>query len=942
MADILYEITGGFFDSVNQDRTYSAEQMNMPYKKIVTDGIFPDKNGGASEDFIVRPDEGMYVSVGIGNALVGGKWAELDSLTVLRVPSNTSAYSRIDSIILRADTSLNVRAVCIVYRQGTEAASPTAPALESSEYVTELRLADITVAAGASTITSANITDQRGTEECPWVAGAIPPTQAQVSEAVDQYFEENPGIFVVDSTFSDSSTNAVQNKVVKAAVDQLTDDVTELNGRLEQVKEDLNTDRNLLGYTVTESANKWNPSEQSVDKKISTASATRGELVDESGCTTSGFISAVKDDIFRWDYSRSIAEEGALLSRGTTVMIVAEYDSYGNCLLVSSTWPTLPYTVQNNDTASIRVTVATMATNSIVFGDSATTQIRYVPYDSSAELERIANIETKVSAVETKVSAVDNLIDIQTSINKWNPDMALSNKGISNATATLGKIIDTSDTTVSGFIPVTKGHTVMWYFSNSVDAPTTMAISSTAVRIAEYDKDFNCLLVTPGFPALPYAVQNSETYYVRLQVATRNWNMVIIDEDNVTTVAFVPYDPNLSIIDKIHNIVAPAPILTLPSKICSVVGLAYWCYFENMLSNGFLKDYTITTEGTLRTRREALKETRANSGVFSKSVSVYQNGNFVTSAIFRINCVTKETAETHHANVLCIGDSKTEAIGKRVRINELVANDDYLTLDFVGTNGSSPTLSEGYSGRNIVDVCTSATLNGNTNIFYDSSISGDIKFNFSLGASALSAVPDIVFIDHGANQYGIAWSTISECYEAIIASIHAYDSNIKVVICVQECTGLAKKPDYTQGNKLGYGLGNSDANYSVPKMVSAFDNRENENVFLCPQYLCVDLYRDFPLALLPVSKDSQLKEYLCLDAVHCGTNINSWNASAEYAMYAYTKRNEIPYAALKASQGVDPATDDGTYWTPIVNPEAGYNKIGEMYYATIKYILSLS
>ena len=729
---------------------------------------------------------------------------------------------------------------------------------------------------------------------------------------------------------------------VQAAIDENTEELAEINGRLHDVKEDLNTDRNLLGYTVTESANRWNPSEQSVDKQISTASATRGELVDESGYTTSGFISAVKGDIFRWDYSSSVAEEGALLNRGTTVLRVAEYDSDGNCLLVTSSWPTLPYTVQNNDTASIRVAVATRATNSIVFGDSATTQIRYVPYDSSAELERIANIETKVSAVETKVSAVDNLIDIQTSINKWNPDLALSNKGISNATATLGEIINASDYSVSGFIPITKGHTVTWYYSSSVDTPTIMSISSTAGRIAEYDKDFNCLLVTPGFPALPYTVQNSEAYYVRLQVVTKNWNMVIIDEDNVTTVAFVPYDPNLSIIDKIHNIVAPTPVLTLPRKICAVVGFPYWCYFENVLSNGFLKDYTVTTEGTLRTRREALKETRANSGVFSKSVSVYQNGNFVTSAIFRINCVTKETAETHHVNVLCIGDSKTEAIGKRVRINELVANDDYLTLDFVGTHGSNPTLSEGYSGRNIVDVCTSATLNGNTNIFYDSSISGDIKFNFSLGVSALSAVPDIVFIDHGANQYGIAWTTISECYEAIIASIHAYDPDIKVVICVQECSGLAKKPDYTQGNKLGYGLGNSEANYSVPKMVTAFDNRENENVFLCPQYLCVDLYRDFPLALLPVSEDSQLKEYLCLDAVHCGTNINNWNASAEYSMYAYVKRNEIPYAALKASQGVDPASDNGTYWTPIVNPEAGYNKIGEMYYAVIKYILSLS
>lgn len=275
MADILYEITGGFFDSVNQDRTYSAEQMNMPYKKIVTDGIFPDKNGGASEDFIVRPDEGMYVSVGIGNALVGGKWAELDSLTVLRVPSNTSAYSRIDSIILRADTSLSVRAVCIVYRQGTEAASPTAPALESSEYVTELRLADITVAAGVSTITAANITDQRGTEECPWVAGAIPPTQAQVSEAVDQYFEENPGIFVVDPAFSNSSTNAVQNKVVKAAVDQLTDDVAGLNGRLDQYEDVFTGD-------VDESVQHWLDEHPEATTTVQDGSLTEAKLTAET------------------------------------------------------------------------------------------------------------------------------------------------------------------------------------------------------------------------------------------------------------------------------------------------------------------------------------------------------------------------------------------------------------------------------------------------------------------------------------------------------------------------------------------------------------------------------------------------------------------------------------------------------------------------------------
>lgn len=232
MADILYEISGGFFDSVNQDRTYSAEQMNMPYKRIVTDGVFPDKNGSGSDDFIVRPDGGMYVSVNTGNALVGGKWAELDSVTVLHVPSNTSANGRIDSIILRADTSASVRAVCIVYRQGTEAASPAAPGLESNENVTELRLADIAVGAGVSTITAANITDQRGSAECPWVAGAIPPTQAQVSTAVEEYLEENPGIFIIDEEFSETSGNAVANKTVTAAISGIQTDITGLNDSL--------------------------------------------------------------------------------------------------------------------------------------------------------------------------------------------------------------------------------------------------------------------------------------------------------------------------------------------------------------------------------------------------------------------------------------------------------------------------------------------------------------------------------------------------------------------------------------------------------------------------------------------------------------------------------------------------------------------------------------
>ena len=40
MADTRYTVDSGFYDSVNQDRLYSADEMNMPYKDIISEGVF--------------------------------------------------------------------------------------------------------------------------------------------------------------------------------------------------------------------------------------------------------------------------------------------------------------------------------------------------------------------------------------------------------------------------------------------------------------------------------------------------------------------------------------------------------------------------------------------------------------------------------------------------------------------------------------------------------------------------------------------------------------------------------------------------------------------------------------------------------------------------------------------------------------------------------------
>lgn len=187
MPDIFQTITGGFFDSVNQDRLYNADQMNMPYKKIVSDGLFFE-GGDGGNIFKVTAAGGMTVNVGPGNALIGGKWAENEDALSVEISGNTSESARVDSVILRLDANIETRAIGIVYRQGAAAA----PALDTSDGIKEFRLANIAVAVNAVAITDVNITDTRGTADCPWVSSIVTPSEAQLTAGVGAYIQQNP------------------------------------------------------------------------------------------------------------------------------------------------------------------------------------------------------------------------------------------------------------------------------------------------------------------------------------------------------------------------------------------------------------------------------------------------------------------------------------------------------------------------------------------------------------------------------------------------------------------------------------------------------------------------------------------------------------------------------------------------------------------------------
>ena len=110
---------------------------------------------------------GREVHVRAGRACVRGHWYRLDAQTTLTIAANASGNPRIDRVVLRLDPSADE--VTAEVLQGTPAASPSAPALTTTDTGTfEVLLAQVAVANGAASIGSGNVTDERTFTSVPY------------------------------------------------------------------------------------------------------------------------------------------------------------------------------------------------------------------------------------------------------------------------------------------------------------------------------------------------------------------------------------------------------------------------------------------------------------------------------------------------------------------------------------------------------------------------------------------------------------------------------------------------------------------------------------------------------------------------------------------------------------------------------------------------------
>ena len=162
-------VTYGFYNSLNGDRKYNAEQVSSLFDGLIIDGVF----ASVGTAFAVKATTGITVNVGIGKAWFNHTWTLNDSILPLEAPEAEVLLDRIDAVVLEVDATESVRANSIKFVKGTPSSAPSRPTLTNEGNVHQYPLCYIYRKYGTAVINQADITPMVGTESTPFVTGIL-------------------------------------------------------------------------------------------------------------------------------------------------------------------------------------------------------------------------------------------------------------------------------------------------------------------------------------------------------------------------------------------------------------------------------------------------------------------------------------------------------------------------------------------------------------------------------------------------------------------------------------------------------------------------------------------------------------------------------------------------------------------------------------------------
>lgn len=203
-------VSSGFFNSVNHDRLYDAEQVSSLFDGIILDGVY--QNFGEGFRVVANSEVNDSVIVKTGRAWFDHTWTYNDSDLVIQLDPPNSMLQRVDAIVIDVNREQGTRKNSVICVKGSLGES-TPPTLVNTTLHRQYPLAYVNMKAGSSSIISqANITNKIGSDECPVVTGVLD------SLNLDMYHKQLEAEFNtwwdgIKDTLDEATATKLQNQI---------------------------------------------------------------------------------------------------------------------------------------------------------------------------------------------------------------------------------------------------------------------------------------------------------------------------------------------------------------------------------------------------------------------------------------------------------------------------------------------------------------------------------------------------------------------------------------------------------------------------------------------------------------------------------------------------------------------------------------------------------
>ena len=201
-----------FFNSVSGDRLYKAEDFAKYFSSFISNGIFPDPS--TNLQVFASGNNDMSIIVKAGSAWINGYFYYLDADTTFTIETADGTLNRIDRIAVHLDTT--GRTINVKVLKGVIASFPTAPTIERNADGYDLALADIAINAGATSITQANIADQRQNQDLCGIVDSL--ITADTKTLFNQFTDGFNSWFAgIKNTLGEDAAGNLLNKINELA-----------------------------------------------------------------------------------------------------------------------------------------------------------------------------------------------------------------------------------------------------------------------------------------------------------------------------------------------------------------------------------------------------------------------------------------------------------------------------------------------------------------------------------------------------------------------------------------------------------------------------------------------------------------------------------------------------------------------------------------------------